>query len=494
MQLADSCTLSRKDQAMSIEESYADVESKDIAIVGMSGRFPGADDIHQFWQNLCAGKETISFFSDEELRAAGVPAHIIADPSYVKARPILKDIEWFDAQFFGYSPREAELMDPQQRVFLECAWEALEHAGYDTETYKGLIGVFAGTDISSYLLNNIYSQRDSIEAGATAIWISNDKDFLPSRVSFKLNLTGPSVALQTTCSTSLVAVHLASQSLLNYDCDMALAGAVSIKLPQQSGYIYEKDGLFSPDGHIRTFDARAKGTIFGNGVGIVVLKRLEDALANGDTIYAVIKGSAINHDGAAKVGYTAPSVDGQAEVIAAALAMADVDIESIGYVETHGTGTDLGDPIEITALTKVFRASTSKTQFCALGAVKPNIGHLDTAAGAAGLIKATLALFHQTLPPTLHFTTPNPAIDFAASPFHVLTQLTPWPRIDKPRRAGVSAFGISGTNAHLVLEEAPALSPAAPPQPTQLLLLSARTPTALATAAQRLAAYLQRPD
>ncbi|MBE7384659.1 MAG: SDR family NAD(P)-dependent oxidoreductase [Leptolyngbya sp. SIO1E4] len=464
---------------------------KGIAIVGMAGRFPGAKGIDQFWQNLCEGVESISFFTDEELVAAGADSALLNDASYVKAGAVLDDIERFDARFFGFSAREAEMMDPQHRLFLECAWEALEDAGYDPETESGLVGVYAGGNLSSYLLNNLTATHEPLKSmvGETVL-IGNDKDYIATRASYKLNLQGPSFNVSTACSTSLVAVHLACRGLLSYECDAALAGGIAIQVPQESGYLYQLGGFSSPDGHCRAFDADAQGTIFGNGVGIVVLKRLEDALADGDCIHAVIKGSAINNDGSSKVGYTAPSVEGQAEAIAESQAIAGFNPETITYIEAHGTGTALGDPIEIAALTQVFRASTQKKGFCGIGSVKTNVGHLNSASGVTGLIKTVLALKHQQIPPSLHFEAPNPEIDFANSPFYVNTQLTPWETNGTPRRAGVSSFGVGGTNAHVVLEEAPSVEASGPSRPWQLLLLSAKTSSALEAATTNLAQYL----
>jgi acyl transferase domain-containing protein/acyl carrier protein len=470
----------------------AQANGLEIAIIGMEGRFPGARTIIDFWQNLKAGVESVTYITDQELAAAGVAAELRERPDYVRLRPILDDVEFFDAPFFGYTPREAEIMDPQQRIFLECAWAALERAGYDAEQYPGAIGIYAGVNINSYLLN-LYTNRAFREASDDLqALLGNDKDYLATRISYKLNLTGPSFSVQSACSTGLVAVHLACRSLLGGECDMALAGGVSISLPQHAGYQYQAGGLYSPDGHCRAFDAHAQGTSFGNGVGLVVLKRLDDALTDGDTIHAVIKGSAINNDGAQKVGYTAPSGTGQLKVISAAHAIAEIDPATIGYVEAHGTATPLGDPIEIAALTRAFRAGTQKTGFCAIGSVKTNIGHLNTAAGIAGLIKTVLMLEHQQIPPSLHFDTPNPNIDFADSPFYVNTQLAEWRAGDNRRRAGVSAFGVGGTNAHVVLEEAPAAQPTGTSRPTQLLLLSAKTAAALETATANLAAHLRQ--
>jgi amino acid adenylation domain-containing protein len=467
-----------------------------IAIVGMAGRFPGANTIDQLWHNLCAGVESISFFSDEELIEAGVDPELIQRPNYVRARGALGDAEYFDAAFFGHSPHVAALMDPQHRLFLECAWTALEHAGYDSERYNGRIGVFAGESMNTYLLNNVFSHMqmvasvDSLQAS-----IGNDKDSLTTEVAYKLNLTGPSLTIQTASSTSLVAVHVACQSLLNYECDMGLAGGVSIHFPEKAGYLYHEGGATSPDGHCRAFDARSNGFVNGHGAGIVVLKRLADALEDGDTIYGVIRGSAVNNDGAVKVSYMAPSVDGQAQVITMAQAAAGVEPESISYVEAHGTGTKLGDPIEIAALTQAFRARTSKRNYCAIGSIKPNIGHLDTAAGVAGLIKAALALHHGQIPASLHYTAPNPQIDFANSPFYVNTELTEWRSNGTPRRAGVSSFGMGGTNAHAVVEEAPQLPPSDAARPWQLLTLSAKSASALDQQTAELAAHLaQHPD
>ncbi|MEH2042430.1 type I polyketide synthase [Nostoc sp.] len=471
-------------------------DKDEIAIIGMAGRFPGANKVDSFWQNLRDGVESISFFTDEELISAGVDSASLNDPNYVKASGVLEDIELFDASFFGFSPREAEITDPQHRLFMECVWSSLENAGYNSETYSGQIGLFAGVAASYYLLSNLYPNRELMESvDSFQTLIGNDKDFLPTQVSYKLNLKGPSINVQTACSTSLVTVHLACQSLMNGESDIALAGGVSIAVPQKTGYHYQQAGILSPDGHCRAFEAQAKGTNGGNGLGVVVLKRLEDAIADGDFIHAVIKGSAVNNDGSLKVGYTAPSVDGQRQVILEALALAGVEPETVTYVETHGTGTILGDPIEIKALTQAFRASTNKKGFCAIGSVKTNIGHLNTAAGVAGLIKTIQALKHKQIPPSLHFQEPNPQIDFANSPFYVNTNLSEWKTDGTPRRAGVSSFGIGGTNAHVILQEAPVIEASSPSRPWQLLLLSGKTSTALDTATAQLRDYLeQNPD
>ncbi|HKW29806.1 MAG TPA: amino acid adenylation domain-containing protein [Verrucomicrobiae bacterium] len=465
-----------------------------IAIIGMAGRFPKARNLDEFWRNLCDGVEGISFFTDEELETARV--EFPKDNSnYVKARGILEDADCFDAAFFGLTPREAEVMDPQHRVFLECAWEALEHAGCNPAKFDGAIGVFAGMSMNTYLAHNLLTHPELVaQLNEHQLMLGNDKDFLPTRVSYKLNLRGPSLNIQTACSTSLVAVCVACQNLLDYECDVSLAGAVSIAFPQKRGYLFQEGGIASPDGHCRAFDAKAAGTVAGEGVAIVVLKRLEDALAHGDTIYAVIKGFAMNNDGSNKIGYTAPGVEGQAEVIATAQAMAGFAPETIRYVETHGTATPLGDPIEIEGLMKAFRTGEKRKQFCALGAVKSNIGHLDVAAGVAGLIKTALALHHKQIPPSLHFQSPNPKIDFANSPFFVNAKLADWktPDSEPARRAGVSSFGIGGTNAHVVLEEAPETKVFEASRPAQLLLLSARTATALDRATVSLAAHLKQ--
>jgi acyl transferase domain-containing protein len=473
-----------------------DLESKgsagDIAIIGMSGRFPGAESLAEFWQNLSNGVESIVFYSPEELVSAGVNPAVLKLPNYVNAGSILADIDRFDASFFGFNPREAESMDPQQRIFMECAWHALEDAGYDPESYDGAIGVYAGCAMSTYL-SQMQRNPDFIRlVGFLQVLIGNDKDYLTTHASYKLNLKGPSVSIQTTCSTSLVAVCLACHSLQARQCDMALAGGICIRAPQKTGYYYEPGGIYSPDGHCRVFDAQAQGMLFGNGVGIVVLKRLADAVADGDCIHAVIKGAAVNNDGSAKVSYTAPGLDGQARVIAMAQAMAGVAPHTITYIEAHGTATPVGDPIEIAALTKAFRTRTRKKNFCAVGSVKTNFGHLDHAAGIAGLIKTVLALKHKMLLPSLHFEAPNPAIDFANSPFYVNAKLSEWKKKRFPRRAGVSAFGIGGTNAHVILEEAPPVKNVRSYRPSHLLVLSARTSTALETATANLAAHLKQ--
>ncbi len=462
-----------------------------IAIIGMAGRFPGARNIDELWENLSRGVESITFFSDEELENAGIDSSLLRDPNYIKAGGVLEDADHFDPLFFGYSPREAELMDPQQRVFLECAWEAMEHAGYDSERYKGAVGVYAGSNMSSYLHNNLHSHPDLVRSvGTLQLRLENDKDFIATRVSYKMNLKGSSMTVQTACSTSLVAVHVACQSLLDGENDIALAGGVSINFPQTAGYIHQEGGILSPDGHCRAFDADAAGTIGGRGAGVVVLKRLSEAIADRDSIHAVIRGSAINNDGSLKVGFTAPSVEGQAEVIAAAHAISGVDPDTISYIEAHGTGTNLGDPIEIAALTQAFRLGTDRNGFCAIGSLKTNIGHLDAAAGVAGLIKTVLSLKHRQIPPSLHYSSPNPEIDFEETPFHVNSALAEWKSNGSPRRAGVSSFGMGGTNAHVVVEEAPYMEPSQSDHPWHVLTLSARTPSALDRMTDRLRRHL----
>lgn len=468
-------------------------QEEPIAIIGLAGRFPGAKSTDELWQNLCAGVESISFFSEEELKAAGVSPGVFNRPNYIRAKPVLAEMDLFDAAFFGFNPREAEIMDPQHRVFLECAWGALESAGYDADRYRGKIGVYAGASLSTYVFSALMSLNGLESMGALQqVGIGNGLGSLATRVSYKLNLKGPSVSVQTACSTSLAAVHLACQSLLDRECDIALAGGVSIIVPNNEGYEHLDGGIFSPDGHCRAFDAKAQGTIVGDGVALVALKRLSEAVADGDSIHAVLLGSAMNNDGSAKVGFTAPSVEGQAEVIRAAHANAGISADSVGYIEAHGTGTQLGDPIEVQALTKAFRATTDKKEFCALGSLKTNIGHLDTAAGIAGLIKTSLALKHRQLPPSLHFEEANPQIDFANSPFYVNTTLTDWNTNGLPRRAGVSSFGFGGTNIHVVMEEPPEIvADAGPGRPWNLVVLSARSERALETAGANLADHLR---
>ncbi|MEL7039000.1 MAG: beta-ketoacyl synthase N-terminal-like domain-containing protein [Cyanobacteria bacterium J06592_8] len=493
------------------------VKHSDVAVVGMSCRFPGASTLEEFWQNLSQGVESISFFSEAEVIAEGIHPQRVQHPQFVKAAPILENIEDFDANFFGFNRREAQILDPQQRLLLECAWEAVEDAGYNTQTYPGSIGVYAGAGMNTYLLHNVYPNRDQLDAadgpdvmtldsaGGFQILMASDKDYLPTRISYKLDLTGPSVNVQTACSTTLVAIHQAYQSVVSGECDMALAGGVSVTVPQKAGHLYETGMILSADGHCRAFDAGANGTIFGNGAGMVLLKRLEDAIADGDHIYAVIKGSAINNDGSTKVGYTATNQTGQAAVVAESIALAGVEASSITYFEAHGTGTEMGDPIEVAALTQAFQGNQSQVQveastplnltqtgFCAIGSVKTNIGHMQIASGVAGFIKTALTLEQQQIPPSLHFEQPNPQIDFANSPFYVNTELKDWQTNGTPRRAGVKSLGIGGTNASMILEEAPELEPSGLSRPWQLLTVSAKTASALDKAIANLSQYCQQ--
>lgn len=428
---------------------------KQIAVIGLSCRFPGAANAAEFWENLKNGVESISHFSREDLLKSGVDPVLIDDRNYVNAGFTIEGEDLFDAAFFGYSSAEAEITDPQQRIFLETVWKALEDGGYTPDQYEGDIGIFAGCRISTYLMNMKASLPLFGNSLGLQMLIGNDKDYLTSRISYKLNIRGPSVTVQSACSTSLVAIHMACESLLSGECDMALAGGVAVSIPQKIGYLYQKGMIFSKDGRCRAFDSAAQGIAPGNGSGAVLLKRLEDALADGDHIYAQILGSAVNNDGALKVGYTAPGVSGQSDVIEEALSVSEVKPDSISYIETHGTGTELGDPVEVEALSRVFTKNSPKEKFCALGSVKTNIGHLDSAAGIASFIKTVLALKEKTLPPSLNYEKPNPNINFEDSPFYVNATLAPWEKNDGPRRAGVSSFGFGGTNAHVILEEAP---------------------------------------
>ena len=463
-----------------------------IAIVGMRGRFPGANSLDEYWKNLAEGVESIAVLDPEDMRAAGVPDHISRLPGYVNASPVLDDVDKFDAQFFGFSARDATLTDPQHRLFLEAAWEALEDAGYHPDAFGKPIGVFGGCEQSTYLYH-LYQNQEALKyIDGMQLMVTNDKDHLCTQVSYRLDLKGPSVVVQTTCSTSLVAVSMACESLHSGRCDMALAGGVTVRVPQRGGYFYAAGSILSPDGHCRPFDASAQGTIVGSGVGLVVLKRLGDALRDRDNIRALILGTGINNDGHDKVGYTAPSVSGQSAAIRAAYRRAGISASSVGYVEAHGTGTILGDPIEITALTEVFREASERRGYCGIGSVKSNFGHLSCAAGVAGLIKAVLTLERGAIPPTVHYTSPNPAIGLAASPFYVTRELTRWDRNGTPRRAGVSSFGVGGTNAHVVIEEAPARAQVESARPFQALTVSARSEPALSSALERLADHLDR--
>jgi len=470
-----------------------EIRTSDIALVGMACRFPGASTIEKFWQNLQEGRDTTTFFSDEQLLAEGISQDLLQDPLYVKAGQILPDIDMFDADLFKITSDEAEILDPQHRQFLECAVEALESAGYDQEIFPTRIGVYAGVGMNTYLLSNLADRyRKASSVDRYRLMLANDKDFVATRLSYKLNLRGPSLNVSTACSTSLVAVHLACLSLLSGECDLALAGCAHIRVPQTEGYMFQQGMIFSPDGRCRAFDAKAQGTIVGNGVGIVVLKRLKDALSDGDWIHAVIKGTSLNNDGGLKASYTAPSVDGQAAVITEAQMMAGCEADTISYIEAHGTGTALGDPIEFKALTQAFSLETNRRGTCAIGSVKTNVGHLDVAAGMAGLIKTCLMLQHKRLVPSLHFEEPNPEINFDDSPFYVNTALKDWDTNGIPRRAGVSSFGIGGTNAHIVLEEPPPRQIPLSEPPCQLLIFSARSPKALDRTINEFARHLKR--
>ena len=465
---------------MTVDERLAGVSDTDIAIVGMAAHLPGAGDIAAYWANLAAGVESIRVLSEDDLLAAGETPQRIRKPNYVPAAAVLEGFETFDAEFFGFSPKEAAILDPQHRQFLEVAWEALENAAHPPENFKGAIGVYAGCGMGSYFYFNLCSNPDLVDQ--TGMFLlrhtGNDKDFLATRVSHIFDLKGPSINVQTACSTSLVAVHYAAQALLNGECDMALAGGVTIELPHARGYLFTEGEILSPDGHCHAFDHRAQGTVFGSGAGCVVLRRAKDAIRDGDHIWAIIKGSSVNNDGAAKAGYLAPSVDGQARCIAEAQAVAGVDAESVSYVECHGTGTYLGDPIEVAALTQAFRETTDAVGSCRIGSVKTNIGHLDTAAGVASLIKVALQLHHRKLAPSLGFEAPNPAIDFETSPFRVNDRLTDWQA--PVLRAGVNSLGVGGTNAHAVLEEASQRGASEESIfPFQPLVISARSKAAL---------------
>lgn len=486
--------MSINDSSLPSGAAEAALDSLDIAIVGISCRLPGASNLRALWELLVEGREGIRQLEDAELDRLGVPAARRAQPGFVAAAPLVDEADCFDAAFFGYSPADAAMMDPQHRVFLETAWHALEDAGHGAGRGAGVVGVFAGTSLSTYLLFNLLQRPALARAEDTfPAMVANDKDFLATRLSYHLGLEGPSVDVQTGCSTSLVAVHLACQNLLTFECDTALAGGVSLHLPQRAGYVHTPGGIASADGHCRAYDASGTGTVFGSGVAVVALRRLVDAQRDGDPIYAVIKGTAINNDGGRKVGFTAPSVEGQIQVIRRALAVANVEASSLGMIEGHGTGTQLGDPVELTALQQVLtEGGASEPRSCVLTAIKSNIGHPDAAAGVAGLIKAALALQHAVVPATVGFQTPNPGVDWGAGPLYVSGRSEPWPQKAGPRRAGVSAFGIGGTNAHAVLEQAPPRRASTGRRRVQLVPLSARTPEALGHAAERLAEHLQQ--
>jgi len=470
--------------------------SSPVAVVGLAGRFPGAEDVSELWQNLVQGKCSIVDIPEHELNLP-MDSPLRRNPNLVKRAASIANPEYFDAKFFGIFPKEAQVMDPQHRIMIECCWHALEDAGYQPDALSVPVGLFAGCYMDTYILSSLASNPQLLESLANSFHggdlqteLGNDKDYLVTRVSYLLNLRGPAITVQTACSTSLVAIAQACQSLILRQCDMALAGGVTLKLPQNRGYLYAEGGMVSPDGVCRTFDAKARGTVFGEGAGVVVLKRLDDALADGDDIYAVIKGWGLNNDGRAKLGYTAPSAEGQFQAIQLAHQMAGITADSIGYMEAHGTGTALGDPIEVDALTRAFRLTTDEKQYCAIGSLKTNIGHLDVAAGVSGLIKVCLAMRNEVIPPSLQFDAANPNIDFQRSPFFVNTQLRPWRRSSKIRRAGLSSFGVGGTNSHIVIEEAPEVNIFPSARPFLLFPLSARSPGALAKVRQRLSHFL----
>lgn len=464
-----------------------------VAIVGMACRLPGARNIREYWSNLVNELETLTVFTDEQLIESGVDPEVFKMPNYVRRRGVVNGAEYFDPEFFGFTPREAELMDPQHRIFLECAWHALEDSGYDPATGELKVGVFGGTGSPYHLIETIDNPFVNKNASGTSIITSNDKDYVTTRVSYKLNLNGPSVNVQSACSTSLVAVSLGMDSLLSYQCDVILAGGATVELPEYKGYLYQEAGLESPDGRCRTFDKDAQGTIFSRGCGVVALKRLEDAVADGDHIYAVLLGSAINNDGNKKVGYTAPSVEGQVEVVNQALDIAEISPETITYVEAHGTATPVGDPIEVNSLTKAFSSHTDRKQYCAIGSVKTNIGHTDVASGLASIIKVALSLEHKIIPASLHFNEPNPKIDFESSPFFVNTKTTPWNVPEgTPRRALVNSFGVGGTNACIIMEEPPRFNDGNKKFPQDVMLLSARNEKAFESMREELIDFLEK--
>ena len=497
--LTDSVTVEPHGDSATVADERAGAEP--IALIALASRLPGADTTEEFWANLLAERDSVTVFRPEELDAS-VPAAVRADSAYVSARTVLRDPERFDPAFFGLTQREGEIMDPQQRLLLELSWEVLERAGYapDRTARDGhTVGVFAGVYNAEYLRKNVYAHPELVSrVGDFAAMLATDKDYVTTRIAHRLNLTGPAVSIHTACSTALVAIVQAFDSLRAGRCDMAIAGGASMTYPPRSGYLYQDGAMLSKDGVTRTFDASASGTVFGDGGAVVLMKRLSDAMRDNDQIYAVIRGAGLNNDGGAKASFTAPSVDGQARVIAAAHRDAQIDARSISYIEAHGTATPLGDPVEVEALTKAFRQGargTADTGFCRIGTAKSNVGHVVAAAGAVGVIKTALSLSNETIPATLHFRSPNPKIDFANSPFVVNHQRSAWPRGDAPRRAGVSAFGVGGTNAHVVLEEAPVRVASSAVAGPHVLRLSARTPAALDRAAAALAAHLrEQPD
>lgn len=477
-----------------MSKNYEDINPNAVAVIGISCRFPGAKNIDEFWHNLKNGIESISYFSEDEVVKSGVDIESAKNPSLVKAFGVLEDTDKFDAEFFGFSPREAELLDPQNRMFLECAWEAIENAAYDTGRIDGRVGVYASSSLSTYLLKNILSNKEQlISVGGISAQLGNDKDHVPTRVSYAMNLKGPSISIGTACSSSLVAVHLACQGLLDYHCDMALAGGVTVRSNQVEGYFYNHEGIGSPDGHCRTFDSNSRGIVSGSGEGAVVLKRLEDAVKDNDNIYAVVLSSAVNNDGSMKVSYTAPGIEGQSEVIAEAHNLADINPENITYVEAHGTATKLGDPIEIAALKKAF-GTVDKKSFCAIGSVKSNFGHLDSAAGIAGFIKTVLSLKNKQIPPSLHFESENPALNIDGSPFYVNNKLTDWTTDGTPRRAGVSSFAMGGTNAHVILQEAEENIPDVQENNINIIPISAKTENTLTNYSKKIFEELNREN
>ncbi len=468
----------------------------DIAIVGMSGRFPGAPDAETLWRRVVASDDCLTDLDPSALVAAGADASLVRRPEFVSRAGVIDGVDEFDHEFFGISHRDASVMDPQHRHFMESAWEALESSGNTPEGFPGAIGVFAGSGMNTYLLHNLLTNPSLVEQLGWFLLrhTGNDKDFLTTTLSYRLGLRGPSVNVQTACSTSLVAVHLAVQSLLSFECDLALAGGVTIEFPHGRGYEFREGEILSPNGRCRAFDAASDGTVITGGAAVVALRRLADAQHDGDPILAVIKGSAVNNDGNRKVGYLAPSVDGHADVVKEALTVAGVEPRSIGLLEAHGTGTAVGDPIEVAALTEAFRSGTADQGFCRLVSTKPNIGHLDTAAGAASLIKVVQALRHRTLPPLANHTGPSPLLGIERTPFVLSADAAPWTS-DGPRRAGVSSLGVGGTNAHVVVEEAPPLPPTPTAVPGQVIPLSGSTRAAVDAAAERLAACIeQQPE
>ncbi|HEX4727409.1 MAG TPA: type I polyketide synthase, partial [Jatrophihabitans sp.] len=468
-----------------------EISDSDIAIVGMSGRFPGAADIAGLWRLICDGESGITRFTEQELLAAGISPDLLADPSYVRAGAVIEGIDEFDAGFFGVGPKEAQILDPQQRLYLEHNWQALEDAGCDPTRFAGAIGVFGGSAWSTYLQNNLMPGGTGAAMGELVVGLANDKDSLTTRVAHTLGLTGPAYSVQSYCSTSLVAVCAAATSLSNFECDLALAGGVNVHVPHRVGYLYSQGGIAPPDGECRAFDAAGLGAPVGSGVGVVALRRLSDALADGDRVYAVIRGWAVNNDGGRKVGFTAPGVQGQAAVIAEALSSADLSAADIDYIEAHGTGTALGDASELAALQQVFRGES-----CLIGSVKTNLGHLDRAAGVTGLIKATLAVRSGQLPPSRNLVDPNPQLHTGEADLQVVTSLRDWPAVndEQPRRAGVSAFGIGGTNAHVVLEQAPLVDRPQPASRPELLIWSGRDSVGAQARTEALAEHLASTD